>query len=135
MEEIPIYLSGCYDFSMGLNVVSAPITIDFPRTIFYPANPRPRTFDSEMIILSDKEKLRMEVNEFELNKIRFLEEYEGKYIALVNGKVLDSDKDFHTLAKKIFEKYDYRPIYMPFVTREKHKIRIATPKFKSKKTL
>ena len=135
MEEIPIYLTGCYEFSTVLDFVSTPITIDFPRTIFNPTIPSPRTFDSEMIILSDKEKLKMEVNEFEFNKRRFLAEYEGKYIALVNGKVLDSDKDFNTLAKKVFGKYDYRPIYMPFVTREKRKFRIATPKIKSRKKM
>jgi len=80
-----------------------------------------------------EDKLKVEINKFESNKTTYLEKYEGKYIALIDGEVVDFDENFSILAKRVFTKYDYRPIYMPLVTKEKRKIRIATPKFKLKK--
>ena len=41
--------------------------------------------------------------------------YEGKYIALVNRQVVDSDPDFSRLAERVYSKFGYRDIFMPKV--------------------
>ncbi len=76
-----------------------------------------------------EEFLKIEKDNYEINKEKFLKEYEGKYIALIDGTIIDHDLDYSALAKRVFEKNDYRPIYMPLVSRKEKICRIKTPKF------
>lgn len=59
------------------------------------------------------------VNKFEQEKEAFfnlkekglLEEYKGKFVAIVERKVVDSDEDERVLVKRIYSKYGYIPFY------------------------
>ncbi|MBI2919236.1 MAG: hypothetical protein HYY01_14780 [Chloroflexi bacterium] len=53
--------------------------------------------------------------------------YAGKYIALIEGEVVDSDSDFSSLAMRVYEKYGYKDIYMPKVERERT-VRVSGPR-------
>lgn len=46
---------------------------------------------------------------------QLLSMYEGKFIALVAGQVVDSDVDFSRLAERVYAKFGYRDIFMPKV--------------------
>ncbi len=51
------------------------------------------------------------------HKAEILECYAGKYVAIINDKVVDADEDFSYLADRVYGKYGYKTIYMPFVQR------------------
>jgi hypothetical protein len=47
---------------------------------------------------------------------QLLKAYEGKYVAILNGKVVDCDEDKHALAKRLYRRFGYQPIYVQLVT-------------------
>lgn len=61
------------------------------------------------------------------NKNELLKKYKGKHIAIIGKKVVDSDKDFSKLAQKIYKKYGYQTIYMPFVEEKEEIVKIPSP--------
>ena len=50
---------------------------------------------------------------------QLLKEYAGKYVAIIDKVVVDSDSDFSPLAKRVYEKHGYRDILMTRVEPEK----------------
>jgi len=50
--------------------------------------------------------------------------YAGKYVAILDSKLIDSDDDQGRLAKRVYGKYGYRRIYMSKVEREEPVYRI-----------
>lgn len=44
--------------------------------------------------------------------------YRGKYIAILDGRLVDSDEDLKRLAKRVYSMHGYIPIYMDKVTEE-----------------
>ena len=42
--------------------------------------------------------------------------YEGKYVAVLNGQVVDSDIDERALVQRVYQKFGYQPIYVQLVT-------------------
>ena len=85
--------------------------------------------------LSDEDILEIEKKIFEQKKEELLKQYEGKYIALVDGLVIDSDIDFSELAKRVYATYGYRAIFMTRVIRNEKSHKISSPKFKSTKDI
>lgn len=76
----------------------------------------------------DVSSLEKEQANYLKKKDELVAKYNGKYIALVNGEVKDSDDTFSDLAKRVYSKFGYREIFMTLVTKEKspHKL---SPKF------
>jgi cell division protein FtsZ len=64
---------------------------------------------------------------FEANIGKLLDEYEGKYIAILNRKVIDADDDFSLLAERVYSRYGYKDIYLPKVERKGTICHIPTP--------
>jgi uncharacterized protein DUF5678 len=46
---------------------------------------------------------------------QLLEKYEGKYVAILNGKVVDSDADKRALAQRLYREFGYQPVYVQLV--------------------
>lgn len=64
----------------------------------------------------------------ELHKEKILDKYEGKHIAIIlnptkglrtpfKRAVVGTAKDFHSLSEKVYKRYGYKAIYMPFIKR------------------
>jgi len=64
---------------------------------------------------------------FEQHREELLQKHEGRFIAIVDDKVVDSDVDRIALAHRIYEKHGYKAIYMPKVERTPRVVRIPTP--------
>lgn len=65
------------------------------------------------------------------HKKSLLKKYKGKYIAILNNKIVGSDKDFSELAERIYKKFGYQTIFMPFVMEQERVIRIPSPRIKN----
>jgi hypothetical protein len=47
---------------------------------------------------------------------QLLSMYEGKYVAVLNGQVVDSDVDERALVQRVYQKFGYQPMYVQWVT-------------------
>jgi len=56
---------------------------------------------------------------WEKHKDELFAKYKGKYVAICNDEVYDSDEDLTALAQRVYEALGYRPIFMPYVGEEK----------------
>lgn len=65
---------------------------------------------------------------FQENKTEILEKYKGNFIAILDNAVVDHDKEFSELAKRVYEKFGYQTTYMPFVESEPRVLRIPSPR-------
>jgi len=54
--------------------------------------------------------------------------YSGQFVAILDGKVVDSSPNFDELATRVYEKHGYRDIFMPWVGEEKRPARIPSPR-------
>lgn len=52
---------------------------------------------------------------FEVNKKQVEAGFRGKFIAIWDDTIIDSDDDFSQLAKRVYDQVGYLPIYMPLV--------------------
>jgi hypothetical protein len=75
---------------------------------------------------STADSLRADTAWFEKNRRELEREYAGEYIAIVDQRVVDHDREFDPLARRIFEQYGVRPICMPKVGRRE--IRVRSPR-------
>lgn len=142
--ELLISTSGAYDISYGVvqngtaqNAVFhtiIPTGFDESLDKYWQSILTAKPTLIEPYILTDNELLEIEKKIFEANKDKYLDEYEGKHIALMNGVVLDFDNVFSNLAKRVYEKYGYKAIFMPLVTK-KRSHHILPPKLKRKKSI
>lgn len=65
---------------------------------------------------------------YEANKRRLLRRYAGQYVAIIDLKVVDHDKDFDALAKRVFSRFGVRSIAMPKVTLGERVVHVPSPR-------
>ena len=66
----------------------------------------------------------------EAHRDRLVRKYEGLYVAIVNGEVIDHDSDFSALAQRVFRRGGVRPVLMPRVTRAAPVVHLRSPRRK-----
>lgn len=59
---------------------------------------------------------------------RLVDRYEGQFVAIIKGAVVDHDDDFAMLAERVFAKHGPRPIFMPRVVRAPRVARVRSPR-------
>jgi len=99
-------------------------------------------FQGEAIILDDNpsltgrkkfpvenelEVLRQGEQFFELNKEEMLRIYEGRYIAIFDKNVIDTDENFENLARRVYSAYGYITIYITKVEKDNSLVNIPSP--------
>ena len=52
---------------------------------------------------------------FEANRQALTERFAGRYVAILNGKVIDSDTDRVALSRRTLDRLGNRSLYMPYV--------------------
>lgn len=87
--------------------------------------------NKDLIISEETDVFESGKKYYKENKALLLKEYIGKYIAIFNNQVVDSDKDFSKLAERVYGKYGYLAIYMPFVDVRENVVRIPSSKVRS----
>ncbi len=76
-----------------------------------------------------EEEFRREAEAFAKMKRGLLrkESYKGKFVAIYKGDLIDCDKDLGELAKRVYGKFGYVPIYMDKVVEEEEVLEIPSP--------
>ncbi len=82
------------------------------------------------VICEDINVLELAKKYYEEHKHLLLKKYRGKYIAILNNKIVGSGKDFSLLARRVYKKYGYQTMYMPFVNVKEKIVRIPSPRVK-----
>jgi len=49
---------------------------------------------------------------------QLLDQYEGEYVAIYQGRVVDHDTDKLKLGLRVYQRFGYRPIYVQLVSRQ-----------------
>ena len=83
------------------------------------------------VVLEDINVLELAQKHYKEHKENLLRKYKSKYIAILNNKVVGSGKDFSKLAQRVYKKYGYQTIYMPFVDIKEKVVRIPSPRIKA----
>lgn len=121
-----------------LKALRGKLAFSISRTFFVPHLPHfqigEKTTVVEKQIIINQEDLEVwekEKNAFAMMK-KFLlseENYKGKFVAIYGGKIVDHDADDRELAKRVYEKYGYHPIYFGRVTEEIKIIELPSPEY------
>lgn len=67
---------------------------------------------------------------YETNRRRLVAEYKGKYIAILDGRIIDADADFSSLTERVFRQEECRDIFMPKVAEGPEVVNIPSPQFR-----
>jgi len=89
-----------------------------------------RTRESLNQWLKSKVGLERERDAFLRLKPKLLEQYEGKWVAILNGAIVDFGENNSELARRVYQKYGYRPIYIDKVERKPKIFKVPSPKVK-----
>ena len=76
----------------------------------------------------DSEALRDAMRWYEKNRPRLLSRHRGEYIAIVERRVIDHDRDFEALADRVFTRLGLRSVFMPRVEAGEPRARVRSPR-------
>lgn len=65
---------------------------------------------------------------FKNNKSFIEKKYLNSFIAIYNNEIVDNDTNFSNLAFRVYGKYGYKPIYMPYISLKPKVIKLGIPK-------
>lgn len=75
----------------------------------------------------DERALDESVRWYRANHGRLLRRYRDQYVAIEGRKVIDHDRDFDALARRVFARLGNRPVFMPKVTGTERVARLPSP--------
>ena len=75
------------------------------------------------------DELRESMRWYQRNLRKLLSRYHGEYVAILDRTVVDHDKDFETLAGRVFARRGARPVFMPRVQKEEARARVRSPRW------
>ena len=65
---------------------------------------------------------------FERMRSELVKTHKGRFVAILNNQVVDTDSEMGTLARRVYARFGYRPIYMQKVTEHPRVARISSPR-------
>jgi uncharacterized protein DUF5678 len=65
------------------------------------------------------------------NRSRLVRQYDGEYVAILDGKVIDHDRSFEALAARVFERVGVRAVFMPHVQSSEQRVHVRSPRLRS----
>ncbi|MBI2906980.1 MAG: hypothetical protein HYX92_04925 [Chloroflexi bacterium] len=74
-----------------------------------------RTRVTKSVQSTEKELLDSWAKYLDEHRDELLRRFKGKYVATLDGQVVDSDPDLSSLAEHAYATHGYRPIFMPHI--------------------
>ena len=68
---------------------------------------------------------------YESHRRQLARRYPGQFLAIVDQRVLDHDRDFSALAARVFAKIGVRPVFMPQVLDTDQTVHLRSPRLAS----
>jgi len=65
---------------------------------------------------------------FKQMQSKLLKTHKGQFVAVLDNQVIDADSEIGTLARRVYARFGYRPIYMQKVTEQPRAARIFSPR-------
>jgi hypothetical protein len=65
------------------------------------------------------------------NRARLVRQYDGEYVAILDARVADHDRDFEALAARVFKRAGVRSVFMPRVRARERPVRVRSPRHAS----
>lgn len=87
-----------------------------------------RAFHENDVDGEGSEELRDAMRWYEENRPRLLSRYRGEYVAVVDRRVVDHDRDFEALAARVFKRLGVRSVFMPRVQEGEPLLRVRSPR-------
>ncbi|MCD6564278.1 MAG: hypothetical protein J7K23_10265 [Thermoproteales archaeon] len=86
-------------------------------------------FEKDLIQLEYIMRIEEEREAFQKLKKKLLRDprYRGRYIAVYQGKIVGIGEEKGELARKVYKKYGYVPIYIGKISREDIHIKVPSP--------
>lgn len=72
-------------------------------------------------------RLAQSMRWFEANRARLVRTYRDQYVAIDRSRVIDHDRDFDALARRVFARLGARPVFMPKVTAKERIVNLPSP--------
>ena len=89
-----------------------------------------RSFHEDGESGDDVAELRDAMSWYERNRPGLLSRYRGEYIAVVDSRVVDHDRDFEALAARVFARLGVRSVFMPRVLAGEPRARVRSPRLR-----
>ena len=70
----------------------------------------------------------LEMEWYAKNRTRLVRQYDGEYVAILDARVADHDRDFETLAARVFKRAGVRSVFMPRVQASERPVRVRSPR-------
>jgi len=99
---------------------------DLPRYIF--KSNTAEEFEKKSIIIDEDLIILMAKEYYQKNKKEIEKNYLGKYIAIIDNKVVAFNDDFSELSKQVYRKYGFKTIFMTYVSKKEPIIKAPFPK-------
>jgi plasmid stability protein len=75
-----------------------------------------------------EDDLRDSMEWYEHNREQLSGRFRGEYVAILDDTVIDHDKDFASLATRVFGRVGIRPVFMPRVMGGAEQARVRSPR-------
>jgi hypothetical protein len=76
----------------------------------------------------DGHELDDDMRWYQAHRAELFERYQGRYVAIADGAVIDDDLDFDRLATRVFARMGTKPIFMPRVLEGEEKAQVRSPR-------
>ncbi len=71
--------------------------------------------------------LESDMTWYEAHKSRLLRRYRGQHLAILDRRIIDHDRNFNTLARRVFAKVGVRSIFMPLCIDGERVVHVRSP--------
>jgi hypothetical protein len=89
-----------------------------------------RALNGQSPLSEQDHDLDEELRWYERNRERLVPDFEGQFVAIVDRTVIDHDKDFDALARRVLVKHGVRNVFMPRVSADENVVRVRSPRIK-----
>lgn len=110
-----------YSSDINLSVLPFPYA-SLPTLPFSPLDLHPQKTMTQIMPLEKAAEY------YEENKEKFLVDFEGKYIAIINDNTYKIGSDLISVANSVYEEFGYQDIFITKVSREDEVIRLTHPR-------
>jgi len=87
-----------------------------------------KEFEKKSVLIDEDQEILIGKDYYLKNKKEIEKNYLGKYIAIIDNKVVDSSDDFSILSKRVYKKYGYKTIFMTYIGKKEPVVKAPSPR-------